>query len=422
MSELKKVKIDKSFLSGDYYAVPSKSESHRAIIAASLANGVSYINNIALSQDVLATIKCMMKLGAEITVKDKSLVIRGTSSKHLIEDLDCVESGSTLRFLMPIAAALGTTATFLGQGNLPHRPIVDYLTVFRKHNIDVKTHGGLPLTIKGQLTSGKYEIKGNISSQYISGLLMALPLLKGDSEIILTTPLQSANYVDMTLKTLSQFGIKIEKTKKGYFVKGGQEYIPFDATIEGDWSQGAFFLVGGAINGDIKVHGLNLDSVQADRTIFDIIKDFGGDISVSDDVISVKKSALKGTTVDCENIPDIVPIISLLGANAEGLTTLKGIERLRYKESDRVEGIINGLRAIGYLCGENEDSIEISGYKVHSKKEVIKGQNDHRIVMTFAIAGSLDGDVVITDKNAINKSYPNFFEHFEKLGGKYEFI
>lgn len=411
-----KIKISKSQLSGKIVAPPSKSQSHRVIISACLADGVSYIKNISFSKDVLATIRCMTKLGADVKISGDTLIIKGITNHNLIADLDCGESGSTLRFLLPVAAALGATATFIGHGKLPNRPIVDYLNIFRKHNVTVKTQGGLPLKIRGQLSSGKYEISGNVSSQYISGLLFALPLLKADSEIILTSPLESKGYVDMTIATLMQFGIVVKRTANGFFVKGGQRYLPCDTAIEGDWSQAAFFLVGGALNGEVSVSGLSLESAQGDRAIFDIIKKFGGDISFENGTATVKKSTLKATTIDCTDIPDLVPIIAVMGAYSNGLTTLQNIERLRYKESDRVEATIEGLRAFGFLCGAEEKNIAITSHRINSNFEV-DGYNDHRIVMAFAIAGTIDGDTVISDCEAINKSYPDFFMDLKSVGG-----
>lgn len=411
-----KIKISKSGLAGRVIAPPSKSLSHRVIISACLADGVSYIKNISLSKDVLATVRCMQKLGAEIKVSGDTLVIHGIMNHNLIADLDCGESGSTLRFLLPVAAALGATATFIGHGKLPNRPIVDYLNIFRKHNVTVKTQGGLPLKIRGQLSSGIFEVSGNVSSQYISGLLFALPLLKGDSQIILTTPLQSKEYVDMTIAVLMQFGIIIDRTEKGFFVKGGQRYLACDTEIEGDWSQAAFFLVAGALSGEVGVSGLSLDSVQGDKAIFDIIKKFGGDIHFDGHTAICKKSKLKACTVDCADIPDLVPIIAVMGGFAQGLTTLQNIERLRYKESDRVEATINGLRALGFLCGAEEKNIAITSHRIGSDFKV-DGCNDHRIVMAFSVAGTVDGEVTISDYEAIEKSYPDFYRDFRSIGG-----
>ena len=237
-------------------APPSKSDVHRAVICAALSKGRCTVSPVALSEDIKATIRCVEALGAKTAVAGDTLTVDGT---HLFENktavLDCRESGSTLRFLIPVAAAGNVEATFIGSGRLPERPIGIYTEALPEKGVTCRTEGGLPLQIGGRLQSGVYRIPGDVSSQFITGLLFALPLLEGDSDIILTSPIQSAGYINMTIRTMSKFGIEVDMTDKGWHIRGKQHYIPTDYTTDGDWSQAAFFLAAGAIGGDVTVTG-----------------------------------------------------------------------------------------------------------------------------------------------------------------------
>lgn len=393
------VRIKGSSLNGGVVIPPSKSAAHRSLICSFLAGGGT-VQPIIDSNDMLATVGIIeaLKNGEDI--------------------LNCIESGSTLRFMIPVAAALGKNATFIGEGRLPQRPIGEYLELLPLHNVSVESDGGLPLTISGKLRNGSYEVAGDVSSQYITGLLLALANLEGDSAIILTTPLQSKPYVDMTIKVMDDFGVKVTETDFGYLIHGGQSFKRIDYTIEGDWSQAAFFLVAGAVSGDVTVNGLDMNTVQGDRGILDVLKSFGAMLEIKDNSVRCVKSELKGAVVDATDIPDLVPIISVLAAFSEGQTVIKGAQRLRYKESDRIESVAENLRLIGADVTETEDGMIINGgAKLHSAQ--LKGYNDHRIVMAFSIAGLLlDGETVIDDADSINKSYPSFFEDYNSIGGK----
>ena len=393
------VKIENSILNGTVIAPPSKSAAHRALICSFLAGGGS-VSPIINSKDMQAT------TGVIDALK------RGDST------LNCIESGSTLRFMIPVAASLGKNVTFTGEGRLPERPVGEYLEILPKHNVKVESNGFLPLSISGKLTNGTYEAAGDVSSQYITGLLLALANVDGDSAVILTTKLQSKPYVDMTVKVMADYGVDVKETEFGYLIHGNQQFKKLDYTVEGDWSQAAFFLVAGAIGGNITVNGLDMNSTQGDKEIVNVIRNFGGNITVDDNEIRCFGGELKGTEIDASDIPDLVPIIAVLAAFAKGKTVIKGAERLRYKESDRIESVVQNLKLLGAQVQETTDGMIINGgKKLNSAK--LKGFNDHRIVMAFSVAGLyIDGTVEIDDAESINKSYPSFFEDYNRLGGK----
>lgn len=393
------VKINRSQLEGEVIIPPSKSAAHRALICSFLA-GEGNVAPIIDSNDMRATV------GVIEALKNSKAV------------LDCIESGSTLRFMIPVAAALGKAVTFTGQGRLPQRPIGEYLDILPAHGVSVKCDGTLPMEISGQLKNGSYEVSGDVSSQYITGLLLALSVLDGDSAIILKTPLQSKPYVDMTVKVMNDFGVKVMETDFGYLIHGNQKYNRLDYVVEGDWSQAAFFLVAGAISGDVTVSGLDMNTTQGDKAILEVLASFGAQLEINDDSVRCVKSVLKGTVVDATDIPDLVPIIAVLAAFSDGQTVIQGAERLRYKESDRIESVVENLKLIGADVTETADGMIINGgTPLHSAQ--LKGYNDHRIVMAFSIAGLLlNGETMIDDAQSINKSYPSFFEDYNRIGGR----
>ena len=399
---MSRVRITPSSHNGKVHIPPSKSAAHRALICSYLAGGGS-VSPLISSDDMRATAGVLEAI------------------KNGERTLDCIESGSTLRFIIPVAAALGLDVKFTGSGRLPSRPLDEYIRLLPQHGVEVRTEGGLPFEISGKLKNGTYEVAGDVSSQYITGLLLALPLLDGDSAVILTTELQSKPYVDMTIKVMSTFGVEVRETEFGYLVHGNQAYKPIDYTVEGDWSQAAFFLVAGALTGDVTVEGLLQDTAQGDRAILDVLASFKAELSISDGAVSVKKSTLHGTEIDASDIPDLVPIIAVAAAFAKGETVIKGAERLRYKESDRLESVCENLRRLGIEVEEKPDGMRIVGGRAHGAE--LKGYNDHRIVMAFSVAALLaDGEVVIDDAESINKSYPSFFEDFKSLGGRADVI
>jgi len=413
-----KIRIKNSRFLGTVSMPPSKSAAHRAIICAALAKGKSEIFPVDFSNDIKATIECMKSVGAEIEFDGKTLTVDGTNTlKKKNVSLDCGESGSTLRFLIPVCAAGGVNAVFSGHGKLPERPIGIYLDCLPKKNVRCRTEGGLPLEISGQLESGIYEIAGNVSSQFITGLLLALPLLEGDSEIILTTALQSSSYIDMTTDIMHEFGVDVERTAAGWKISGKQSYEPKEFKVEGDWSQAAFFMTAAALGGKIAIDNLDVNSRQGDKECMEIYRKFGADIKESKGNIVIEKNKLSGIEINAENIPDMVPALAVTAALAEGVTVIKGAERLRIKECDRLAAMADGLSKLGAEIKETKDGLIIKGAKALHGGEV-EGYNDHRIVMSLAVAGAFaDGDVIISDMESISKSYPGFFEDYRKLGG-----
>lgn len=398
---------------------PSKSDVHRAIICAALSKGKCTISPVALSNDIKATIECIRALGAKAEVDENVLTVDGAemfcNNKAL---LDCGESGSTLRFFIPVAAAGGVSAEFVGHGRLPERPIGVLTDALPKAGVECKTEGGLPLKISGQLKSGRFEIPGNVSSQFITGLLFALPLLEGDSDIVLTSPIESVGYINMTIYTMAHFGVTVCQTDYGWHINGGQQYKPSDYTTDGDWSQAAFFMVSAAINGSVTVNGVNADSAQGDKKIVDLLRQFGADVEQTSSSVTVKSNKMKAITIDASQIPDLVPILTVCASFADGTTKIFNAERLRIKECDRLTATADMLNAIGGKVSELADGLEITGVG-KLPGGLVNGCNDHRIVMSAgACASGLDGTIESTYALSINKSYPDFYKDYNSIGGK----
>lgn len=412
------INVESSKLKGTVQIPPSKSDVHRAIICAALSRGKCTVAPVALSEDIKATINCIKTLGADISIENDVLTIDGNNLFKVDNcQLHCGESGSLLRFIIPVVSAMGITATFTGEGRLPERPIGIYLDCLPKAGVKCTTKSGLPLTVEGQLKSGEFEIPGNVSSQFITGLLFALPLVKGDSKIILTSPLESIAYVDITINCMAKFGVKIETTDYGYFVKGNQKYIPRNYTTEGDWSNAAFFMTAAALTGEVTVTGVMKNSPQGDKEIAHILKSFGAEVELSENSVTVRKNTLTATDIDARQIPDLVPILAVCASFAKGTTNITGAERLRIKESDRLSAIANALNAVGGKVIEKPDGLVITGVDSISGG-LVQGVNDHRIVMAMSVAALMStGTVTITDKESTNKSYPGYFEEYNKLGG-----
>ncbi len=419
-----KVRITPSKLEGTVVIPPSKSLSHRAIIAAGLSNGKSIISNVMYSKDIIATINAMRAIGANIIEYDNYLEITGSNVKRVSDVIDANESGSTIRFMIPIALTIADKITFIGKNNLCKRPLDSFFEIFDKKNIKYKRgEDYLPLEVEGQLTPGEYEIRGDISSQFITGLLYALPLLDGDSTINITTPMESKGYIDLTIDMLKLFGIEIiNENYEKFFVKGNQEYKAHDYMVEGDFSQSAFFLVADMLGADIKLKAMNMESHQGDKKILKDIEDFGGVIDYTEGLLSVKADSIKNTIIDFSQSPDLGPALTVLAQLAEGTTKFINASRLRIKECDRITCMKEELEKLGGSIDEFEDGMIIYGVDgLHGG--VIDSHNDHRVVMALAMASlRMDGELVIENAEAITKSFPNFFDVFESLGGvvKYE--
>ncbi|WP_096635633.1 3-phosphoshikimate 1-carboxyvinyltransferase [Clostridium cochlearium] len=421
------VKIFPKKLKGSINIPPSKSLAHRAIIAAGLAGGESIIDNIVYSKDILATIYGMKNFGVSINEIEKNnnklLNIKGVNKIQIQNNvIDCIESGSTLRFLIPIALLQNEReVTFIGSGKLPQRPLDEYYNIFNKKNIFYQNEkGNLPLRVKGKLKPGEFYLKGDISSQFITGLMFVLPLLCGDSKIIITSKLESKAYVDLTMDILNKFGVKIENNNyKEFYIKGNQSYVPRNYNVEGDFSQGAFWLVAGAIGEEISCKNLNINSLQGDKEIINIIKSMGGIININKDCIKVNSSKLKGIVIDASEIPDLVPILAVAGTVSSGVTKIINAKRVRIKECDRLHAIACELNKIGGEVEELEDSLIIKGNK-KLKGGIVDSWNDHRIAMAMAVASTVcEESLIINNSKAVEKSYPNFWEEFRNVGGNF---
>ena len=422
MNKMHCIKVCPSSLNGTISVPPSKSAAHRAIICAALSDGVSVLQPIDLSNDITATIECMKRLGAGFKLEGKILTVdgRGVFSADSTE-LDCSESGSTLRFIIPVAAAGGVKSVFTGHGKLPERPIGVYTDCLPEHGVDCVTEGGLPLEISGKLQSGIFEIPGDISSQFITGLLLALPLVEGDSEIRLTSPLQSVGYINMTMQIMEQI-VKTERTEKGWFIRGGQKYIAGNHIVEGDWSQAAFYMTAAALGSSITIDNLDMNSTQGDKACVEVYRRLGADIRCENGMVVMNTGKLHGIELDASDIPDMVPAFSIAAALAEGRTVIRGAQRLRIKECDRLAAMRDGLSRLGVKVEETEDGLIINGTERFSGG-FVEGYNDHRIVMSFAVAAcASESGITISDMESINKSYPSFFEDYKRLGGKTDVI
>lgn len=425
-------------LEGNLQAPPSKSASHRMILCAALSalcgNGDCFVGPLAPSQDITATLEAVQAMGVQARQEGNDVRLSAGKKPALAGNallpIDCGESGSTLRFLIPIAAALGLPVLFTGKGRLPQRPIGLYKELLPLHGVSCETEGGLPFSVRGKLASGFYELPGNISSQFITGLMLALPILEGESEIYLTSPLQSASYVDMTVSALRSFGVTIFPTGNGWRIPGGQQYASGSYTVEGDWSQAAFFLAAGALSPasgkGVCVSGLLRDSLQGDKEIFSLLSRFGAKafekkVPGSETTLFCcrppAEGSLSGIEIDASQIPDLVPILAVIGAFAKGETRIFHAERLRIKESDRLAAMAEGLSRMGADITETSDGLFIQGGKV-LQGAVLRGWNDHRIVMSLSIAAlSAQGQTQITDPGSIRKSFPDFFTRYNALGG-----
>lgn len=404
-------------LEGTVEIPPSKSYLHRAIICGTLSGVPIKISPVIYSDDIMATINAMKCLGADIDVLENSIKINGfTPSKNIVK-INCLDSGSTLRFLIPLVAALGIETTFLLGESLANRPILPYLESLSNHGLKFVRKENFELTVSGKLNPGKFFISGKISSQFISGLMMALPILQSDSEIILTSDLESYSYVNMTMEVMEKFGISVAKLNQGYYISCPQKYVGLDFFVEGDWSQAAFFLVAGAVGGNIVAKNLKINSLQGDKAIVEILYKMGAKIKCFENFIEVCRGNLKGIIIDAKNIPDLVPIICVVAACAERTTKIHNVKRLKFKECDRLSAICQELGKLGVDIHAEENCITINGEN-NLQSGCVWSHKDHRILMSLAIIATTNlGVTEITDVNCVKKSYPNFFEIFKQLGG-----
>ena len=408
-----KVTCDK--ISGEVNTIPSKSFAHRLLIGAALSTNPTVIDCRSVNDDIIATANCLKSIGAEINYTDGTFYV--TPSKNVKSNiLDCNESGTTLRLLLPIVCAIGGEWKFIMRGRLSKRPLDPLKDELAAHGISFNYEAADRLCVSGKLTSGDYSISGEISSQFISGLLFALSILKGKSTLTVTGKLESAPYVGMTLDVLKSIGADIKKSGQIFYTNGTDLTTPEKLSVEGDWSNAAFLLSAAALKGSITLNNINTASKQGDMQIFELLKRFGASVTDNQSSVTVKSNKLCGLQINAQDIPDLVPILSVVAATATGDTHIYGASRLRIKESDRLQTTYELLDNLGADVELKDD-----GFIIHGKEKlrggVVNSYNDHRIAMSAAIASILcENEVEILDAMAVSKSYPDFWQDIKKLG------
>jgi len=396
-------------LTGTVRAIASKSCAHRLLICAALADAPCTVEIAELSADIEATARCLSALGAGVErIPEGYRVTPARWTEPAECTLDCGESGSTLRFLLPLAARLpkGSKVHFTGGGRLPERPNTALIQAMRLHNAAV-SDDYLPMTVEGPMTGGMYMLPGNVSSQFITGLLFTLPALSGTSYIRFTTNVESGSYIALTIAALKEFGVTVNTAMNGYDIPGNQTFVsPGTVRAEGDWSNAAFWMAAKALGSSIEVSGLDMNSAQGDRAVMRVLDSMRG-----------PDGKLVGARVDASDIPDLVPILSVVATQAEGETVFYNAGRLRFKECDRLAAMRQTLTALGADVRETEDGLIVKG-KTQLHGGEVDSFNDHRIAMSMAIAATVaDGPIVIRRAEAVAKSYPAFYEDYEALGG-----
>lgn len=423
------LRIEPGSLTGTLRVPSSKSMGHRALICAALAQGKSQVEEVSLSKDILATCDCLRQLGAEITSQEETdgrtgFAVEGCRPRQAGTVLDCGESGSTLRFLIPLAAVSGETFTFIGSGKLGSRPLDPYEAIFREQGLLFQKGSdtdNFPLKVRGPLRPGNFTLPGDVSSQFISGLLFALPLLDGDSTLEITGKLESQSYIALTLSALQKYGIRIEhEDYRWYRIPGKQQYQPRQGAVEGDYSQAAFWLTAGMLGRTINLLGMDPDSLQGDRAIIPILQRMGGQVVFEGEKLVSRPAVPLGTLIDGGDCPDIIPVLTVAAALSQGHTEIIHAERLRLKECDRLQAMTTELNKLGAKITERPDGLSIDGV-VELGGGTVECWNDHRIAMSLAVASILCREpLTLVGAECVAKSYPDFWKDFTALGGHYE--
>ena len=412
--------VSRSEVEGLVQSVPSKSCTHRALILSSLAHGTSKIMSPLIGQDTETTRNILSAMGISFEKEDMGWRVESEGIRAPMKELDCENSGTTLRIMTGVSALLKEKIVLTGDDSLKKRPMSPLLSSLEKLNVEcgsVHGNGCAPLFVNGPMTGEETEIRGDISSQFISSLLIACPLKEKDTTITLTSPLTSAPYAEMTISMLKTFGVSCERDNECFFVPGNQAYSPRSYTVPGDYSSAAFPLSAGALSGTVTVQGLDPDDIQGDRKIIEILKHFGAEVKVRGWNVTVSRGELTGCMIDMSSVPDLFPIVATVATQAEGKTVLFNAKHLRYKESDRIATVTEFLRNMGADIQEREDGCVIEG-PCTLKGARIDTHGDHRIMMASAIAGTVaDGRTIIEDCECHEVSYPMFKEDFLSLGG-----
>ena len=408
-------------IGGTLAAPPSKSMAHRAVLCAALAKGCSHIEHLEFSKDVSATLGAVAQLCADVTEGADSACITGLGGfKALNGPIDCCESGSTLRFLIPLASLTGQTVTFTGRGRLMERPQLVYKTLWYGRGRFERDPDAGTLIVEGAVQPGSYALVGNVSSQFISGLLFALPLLDKDSIITIMPPVESRSYIELTRAVQAEFGVTSSwKDADTLVVPGGQHYQPCDYTVEGDYSQAAFAAVLGALRGGVTVTGLSSWTLQGDAAILDVLRRCGAHYAITDEGITFSEAPLRGVEIDLADCPDLGPVLMALGLMCKGTTVIRNAERLRLKESDRIEAMEIELRKLGGDVTSDGGTITIHGSELHAPDAPLSAHNDHRVAMALAVlALAADLPVTIDGAEAVEKSWPDFWQALGALGAE----
>lgn len=417
------VQVNAHHLYGEIPAIPSKSYAHRLLICAAFSKTPSHILCPSLSEDITATIQCLNSLGADISYENGTISVIPMDCDHMPRHavLDCGESGSTLRFILPVVCALGAECELKMRGRLAQRPLSPLYEELCSHGAVLSPQGTQPFQVKGKMSDPAFSIAANVSSQFISGLLFALPLMGGGT-LQMTGEIQSGSYLDITVECLRMAGIDVSRTDDGFRVSGHYQ-MPPETTVQGDWSNAAFWLCAGVLSSKpVTVTGLKMDSAQGDRKIVDVIRRFGGTVRSDGDRVTACPSELSAIHLDASDIPDLVPVITALACAADGETVIDHAERLRIKESDRIRSVCHLLECFGASYREMEDGIRITGgQKLHGG--TVQSWNDHRIAMTAAVFSLLaQSGITIEQAQCVKKSYPLFYHDFACLGGEVEEI
>lgn len=403
---------------GAFISLPSsKSLSHRALITAALATGVSKIDGVAISKDIEATMRAMSALGASFTVNGNTITVKGAGSLLKSDGVvDCGESGSTLRFLIPLFALLEKETVFTGHGKLMERPQSVYEELFEKQSLQFEKDGSF-LKLKGPLHGGYFSLPGDVSSQFFSGLLFALPLCKEDSVIEILAPFESSSYVNLTIDALRKAGVQATLKDNILHIPGNQTYHSFETTVEGDDSQMAFYAEMALIHQtEVEVGNVSHDSMQGDHIIIDFACQSGAKVIETEKGYLFAGGHGKAITADLSNCPDLGPALFALATQLEGTSVFTGCGRLRIKESDRIACMEEELRKLGCDISSKGDQVTVKGKTELNRNVILHGHNDHRIVMALAVLASISDGCIIEDGQAVSKSYPHFFDDFRACG------
>ena len=417
------MKIYPSTLSGSVCVPPSKSLAHRAIICAALSNGLCHLSPIDFSDDIRATLGGMATMGVKMhAVEGDVLTVEGGGKAQEWPEIDCIESGSTLRFLMALSLVRTGGAAFLGKGKLGERPMKPFEAICAAQGVSFEQKSVHPMRIelKGALSSGDYFLPGNVTSQFATGLLFSLPLLDGNSCIIFDSVPESIGYIHLTMDAMQAFGVNAcWKSDTELYIPGNQKYSDRNYIVEGDYSQAAVFLCAGALGADVRVEGLDMNSHQGDAAVLEILRSMGAEIISEDSGLRVQCENLHGTTIDVSDCPDIAPILALTAALAEGKTQVINAARLRFKECDRLHATVELINALGGHAEELEDGMRITGVKKFAGGCNVSSYGDHRMAMLLSIAALHCAQPIEIDNAAcVSKSYPNYWRDYRALGGR----